>query len=185
MHAPPPASVPAKLKRGKVFGIGFGKTGTTSLAAAMKQLGFRVKHSPRSLEQIAECEFANDIAVAWRFRLLDHAFPKAKFILTIRDVEPWLASCGDYVSRVRGGSPLRRLENRFMCFGRTDFEAGDFAAAYQRHVAAVNAHFHGRPEKLLVMNVCAGEGWEALCPFLGIPPQTGPFPHSNRNRAGR
>jgi hypothetical protein len=34
-------------------------------------------------------------------------------------------------------------------------------------------------EKLLVMDICAGEGWEKLCPFLGVPTPDSAFPRSH------
>jgi hypothetical protein len=46
----------------------------------------------------------------------------------------------------------------------------------------VAAHFAGRPEDLLTLDLCAGEGWERLAPFLGwerVPER--PFPWENRS----
>lgn len=163
-----------------VFGIGLGKTGTTSLAMAMSQLGYLVKHAPSYVDEIKKCEFANDIAVAWRFRFLDHVFPHAKFILTVRDKAAWLTSWRTHLVRNQGNGLLRRLENRFMCFGRTDFDEKAFAAAYDHHVSDVLHHFRERPEKLLVVDVCTGQGWDTLCPFLGVPIPASAFPHRNK-----
>jgi hypothetical protein len=42
----------------------------------------------------------------------------------------------------------------------------------------VQEYFKDRPADLLVMNICAGEGWEKLCPFLNrdaIPSRDFPF----------
>lgn len=163
--------------RRKVFGIGLGKTGTTSLAAAMKILGFSVLHAPRTVDGIEAIEFANDIGVAWRYLFLDHVYPQARFILTVRNIPSWLESCAKHARQTRKGAPLRRLENRFMCFGRTDFEPSDFRRSYERHVRDVLEHFSARPHKLLVMNVCAGDGWGILCPFLDVAIPEVEFPH--------
>jgi predicted SAM-dependent methyltransferase len=40
--------------------------------------------------------------------------------------------------------------------------------------------FEGRPDDLLIFNICGGEGYETLCPFLGLPILGEPFPHENR-----
>lgn len=40
-------------------------------------------------------------------------------------------------------------------------------------------YFAGRPEDLLIMDICAGDGWEKLCPFLGFEIPETPFPHLN------
>jgi hypothetical protein len=41
----------------------------------------------------------------------------------------------------------------------------------------VKEYFRDRPDDLLVMNICAGEGWEKLCPFLGLAIPKVKFPH--------
>lgn len=169
------------LRRGKVFGIGLGKTGTTSLAKAMKILGYSAKHGPRTVDEIEAYEFTNDIGVAWRFRLLDHVYPDAKFILTIRDTESWLRSCTSHARRVGVRVALRRLESRFMCFGRTDFEEEHFRHRFEYHNADVVRHFGDRSDRLLVLNICGGEGWSRLCPFLGLPVPPVPFPRANQS----
>jgi hypothetical protein len=37
-------------------------------------------------------------------------------------------------------------------------------------------------DRLLVIDICAREGWETLCPFVGKPIPDAPFPHVNRSR---
>ena len=44
------------------------------------------------------------------------------------------------------------------------------------HERRVRAHFAGRPDDLLVMDITAGDGWEQVCPFLGLPVPDAPFP---------
>ena len=44
------------------------------------------------------------------------------------------------------------------------------------HERRVRAYFADRPDDLLVIDISAGEGWEALCPFLGVPVPDKPFP---------
>ncbi|WP_017305649.1 sulfotransferase [Spirulina subsalsa] len=38
-------------------------------------------------------------------------------------------------------------------------------------------YFCDRPDSLLVLNIGAGEGWDKLCPFLGLDPLDQPFPY--------
>jgi hypothetical protein len=63
------------------------------------------------------------------------------------------------------------------------FERDKFVAAYARHHADVRRYFRGRPDDLLEMNILEGDGWEKLCPFLGIPVSSEPFPHLNHRSA--
>ena len=44
----------------------------------------------------------------------------------------------------------------------------------------VRAYFADRKDDLLIMSITAGEGWEKLCPFLGMPIPEVPFPRVNR-----
>ena len=62
------------------------------------------------------------------------------------------------------------------------FDAEKFSAAYHRHHADVRRYFADRPDDLLEMNIIEGDGWEKLCPFLGLPTPAVPFPHLNRRK---
>jgi hypothetical protein len=82
----------------KVFGIGLGRTGTKSLAYALRQLGINVVHYPDDLKTYQELSTGNynfsllqtldgitDITVAPFYPHLDDLFPGSKFILTVRE----------------------------------------------------------------------------------------------------
>jgi Sulfotransferase domain len=57
-------------------------------------------------------------------------------------------------------------------------------AAAERHHRDIKRYFSTRPDDLLEMNIIAGEGWDKLCPFLGVPLPSVPFPHLHRRSAG-
>lgn len=86
----------------KVFCIGFGKTGTTSLELALKKIGYKIAnqavaevladdwHNNKSDRIINFCHTANafqDIpfGMPGLYKELDRHFPNSKFILTVRD----------------------------------------------------------------------------------------------------
>ena len=48
------------------------------------------------------------------------------------------------------------------------------------HNKEVREYFKDRPNDLLVMNICAGDGWEKLCPFLDKNIPAGPFPYMHK-----
>ena len=50
---------------------------------------------------------------------------------------------------------------------------------YERHNSEVRAYFADRPEDLLVMDITAGDGWDVLCPFLGVEAPADEFPMMN------
>jgi hypothetical protein len=58
-----------------------------------------------------------------------------------------------------------------------DFDEAKFRAGYRRFHADVARYFADRPNDLLRIRICDGEGWEKLAPFLGKPIPGAPFPH--------
>lgn len=67
---------------------------------------------------------------------------------------------------------------RIAVFGALAFnDEGRFLDVYDRHYKNVLDYFEGRPNDLLVMNICNGDGWELLCPFLSEPIPNMPFPY--------
>jgi hypothetical protein len=167
----------------RIFGIGLGKTGTSSLNRAMQVLGCQSIHGPK-LDRIVEYNFCNDINITFRYKFLDHCFPGSKFILTVRDMKSWLKSNERWLKiKTKGGlvNPeidieLSRAEPRFFCYGCTIFNKNKYIDAYEKHYKEVNEHFKNRKQDLLIFDV--REGWEKLCKFLNKPiPTTMPFPH--------
>jgi hypothetical protein len=97
----------------RVIGAGFGRTGTTSLKAALEELGFGPSYSLsevfRNPEHVGFWEAAGglagekvdwkgflagyEVAVDWPacsfYEELMEAFPEAPVILTVRDPAPW------------------------------------------------------------------------------------------------
>lgn len=166
----------------KVFGIGLSRTGTTSLTRALAMLGYRAIHAPRSILEIEAHDAATDQFVAERFADLDIRFPKSKFILTRRDMESWLKSAEWTAARVEHAptpEKERLLAMRLRIYGVRFFEETAFKRAHEHHVESVRNHFSKDGSRLLEMNICAGDGWAKLCPFLekGIPQEA--FPNLN------
>jgi hypothetical protein len=74
---------------------------------------------------------------------------------------------------------LNRIRfQRIATYGANWFTDPDrLSYVYDTHRANVISYFKDRPGDLLVMDVCGGEGWEKLCPFLGLAIPNVPFPH--------
>lgn len=108
------------LGKKKFFGIGYNKTGTTSLEAAMDELGYVVSYQIMSIEIMREwgqrdfkrlikyckCgQFFQDIPFSkpYTFIVLDQYFPGSKFILTVRDSpEQWYDSLTSFHAKLWG-----------------------------------------------------------------------------------
>jgi hypothetical protein len=177
-----PGAEGERVPRGaaKVFGIGLSRTGTTSLTRALELLGYRAKHYPTAESHFDEYDALTDTPVTVRWRELDERYPDARFILTVRAMEPWLASCRAYFAAPPPPGDELRTRLRTACYGTVVFEEDRFRAAMERHSAEVTAHFASRPGRLLTVDLCAGAGWDALCAFLDKARPEAPFPHENK-----
>lgn len=169
--------------RSKVFGLGLSRTGTTSLTVALLELGYDARHYPKPINLLGEAkkhDALTDIPVILAYREFDQLYPDAKFILTVRDLEFWLDSC-----RRHWGSKKHRKDNavallvRRAVFGTEFFDRKLFIQAYQIHYNQVVNYFKDRPDKLLIMDICAGDGYEVLCPFLDLKVPDKAFPHES------
>lgn len=193
------------METNKIFGIGFHKTGTTSLHQALKMLGYRAIHGdPRfgppygdegrtlltyirrgdyRLPTIERYDAFTDNPYFSIWRELDQTFPNSKFILTIRDEEAWLRSCLNYY-RNRRIRPMRAwMFGEYADPASSQAAQQAWLAAYRRHNQDIITHFENRPHDLLILNLVQGEGWEKLCSFLDRPIPGQPFPFTNSFQA--
>jgi len=182
----------------KIFGIGFQKTGTSSLDAAFRILGYRTDKgvfintpdkksslpiappltNAKVLEQVLpivqEREAFSDNPWPLLYRELDARWPNSKFVLTLREPGAWLAS----LLRHFGSEESDMLEWIYGCRSVHGNE-GRCLAVYDAHNAAVRAHFTSRPAALLEIDVENQPRWDELCAFLGKPIPTQRFPRAN------
>lgn len=191
----------ASYHSAKIFGVGLSRTGTKSLSLALDILGFTIAHYPIDQITLQNLQADNhqfdilkyvdgitDITVLPFYKRLDQDFLGSKFILTVRDRHSWLTSLHkhwDYDQHLLNTSPLDEDAQRNFTitqllkqkvFGQLIFEPEHMSAIYQSYYDEITANFQGRPDNLLVLNICDGEGWEKLCPFLGCPIPQQPFP---------
>ena len=176
----------------KVLGIGLGRTGTTSLASALEILGYKTKHCPRfyldpkgalciAREDIENHEALTDEPCIIFFGEADREFPGSKFILTVREMGAWLSSVENNSASMQewwASNPAVSVLHTVL-YGSAAFDRRLYAEAHQRHLAGVHEYFKDRPTDLLVIDICGGEGWKKLCPFLGKPIPNDKFPRRN------
>jgi hypothetical protein len=167
------------MSKSLILGIGLNKTGTSSLTNALYDLGIPCLHSAKAVKKIIGAnERAGrpllhpldekwpafcDSPIPYIFKQLDADYPGSRFILTVRDVEPWV------ISRISqfGGTPEHQQQ------------------VWEKHMRAVAEHFEGRANDLLIYDLCGGDGWEPLCRFLGKPVPTHEFPWKNKTGTKR
>lgn len=177
-----------KRENYKVFGIGFHKTETTSLARAITILGYNVTGpncvtDPDIGQNILK--IASELAEQYDafqdnpwpiiFREMDQRYPRSKFILTLRPTEKWIQSQVAHFGT--STTPMREWIYGVGCpQGNEDV----YIARYEKHNAEVLEYFKDRPDDLLVLKITEGEGFEKLCPFLNKEIPDIAFPNVNK-----
>lgn len=183
----------------KVVGIGLPKTGTTTLGAMLRRLGYR--HAPYDVALI-DSVARGERSAMWRtfaafdsfedwpwpavFKEVHAADPDAVFVLTIRkDAETWLRSVERHKNLRRKrrplnpNSPAARLERSLLGPADSDLEPERFMRSYEEHLASVRSHFERDPGRLVELCWERGDGWPELCAFLRRPVVEEAMPHEN------
>ena len=191
----------------KLIGAGFGRTGTTSLKAAVEKLGlapcyhmFEVIKNPADADRwpgAAKGEPTNwqalldgyQATLDWPgcsfYKALMATYPDAKVLLTTRDPESWYESAQATIYQSNQMEPAPAMHT-FVEMVNTLLWQRDFHGRFEDKTYAISVftdHIEEvkrtvPSEKLLVYNV--KEGWEPLCRFLGVnAPEGEPFPHLN------
>jgi len=172
----------------KVYGIGFGKTGTSSLTRALRRLGYRTAHWAEVYDSLRM-----DLTLPREFYLQYDAIldgtmplrypklwtPDDKFILTTRDVNEWY----DSVVRHRRKTSATKLKRKLRkaLYETEGLHPPTLKYAFLRHEIHVKNFFRDK-DNLLIMDICDGDGWEKLCGFLGKGKPGVPFPHENKSK---
>lgn len=187
---------------GKIFGIGLARTGTTSLTHALRHLGYKAFHYSRNGKvlgwpEFMDAEAATDTPCSAQFEALYHAFEQSKFIFTVRDIDAWASSMRDFHGLDRP-SDFRSLptnekhwesDQNWSWYNQTRLiqireslyaQHDSWEAAYRAHDERVRRFFDDKPDaRFLEMDITDGDGWDVLCPFLGVANPDCPFPHQN------
>jgi hypothetical protein len=148
-----------------------------------------------------DVDAVTDIPTAYFYRELLEVYPECKAVLTVRDVDSWWESSIRHNDQdpvmesslrrrafalISGAEAARLERHRF----KTQVRNYVYGSAvpreflYKRKYVEYNERVPADilPHRLLVMNIVAGDGWEKLCPFLGLPIPSEPFPYENRLR---
>ena len=176
----------------KIFGIGFHKTGSTTLETALITLGYdtvgKKDHLFEDLqnnrwapvdEVVQQHDAFRDMPWPLFYDKLDDHYPGSKYILTVRDSRQWLASCVNHY-KDKGHAEFAHIYgtgNQFP-LGNEDV----WMERYLSHNRAVREYFRDRPEDFLEVDWEKGSGWNELCTFLDQPRPDRPFPHANQGK---
>ncbi len=171
----------------KLIGVGMHKTGTKSLAQALRILGYRVagpfgvddpdieSHAlAKALPLLREVDAVQDNPWPLLYRQIDELFPGSKFVLTVRHPDDWI----DSVVRHFGG---KSTPMRTWIYGVGDPLGNEdrYLDIYNKHNHELDEYFAGRSDHYLRINFSNGQGWPELCTFLDRTAPQVAFPHEN------
>jgi len=153
--------------KSKVFCIGFHKTGTSSIAVALRILGYRVTgpngvRDPNigknvlamAYDLVDKYDAFQDNPWPIIYKELDKKFPGSKFILMLRDPGLWINSQVKHFGRKE--TPMRKWIYGVGCpEGNEDV----YIKRFKDHNEEVVNHFRNRPQDLLVLDLGKGDGW--------------------------
>ena len=196
----------AKYKsKPKFFCIGRNKTGTTSIKKAFVNFGFSIGNQ-RIAENLMDdyfvgnfeiiidycksAQFFQDVPFSYpnTYRYIDEAFPKSKFILTVRDSpEQWYNSLVRFHSKSFGLgsapvlSDLKEIEyiskgwvyNNLKRLHKLNVDDNPYDREmlinhYNNYNNEILDYFKDRPDDLLVLNVSDTNSYKKLAEFVGV-----------------
>jgi hypothetical protein len=163
----------------KIFIIGLPRTSTTSVCAAMLDLGYRVAHTCYTQKTLDEATVIADTPVFCDFTLLAQEYPNAKFIYLTRDLTLWLPSIQQLlqrmyknITRADGGfNPIlkRCYQKIFSPYTIENITNEDFLIqCYLEHQRQVYAFFNDSPNDLLTLDVSEVGSYQQLLNFLAL-----------------
>jgi hypothetical protein len=178
------------MKNQKVFGIGFHKTGTSTLNQVLKILGYKVMGNRTDLAQklingekeivlneLNQFDACEDTPWPISFKELDKKYPKSKFILTVREEESWYKSIENHF-----GNQSTLMREWIYGEGEGDpvNNKSRYINRYKKHNEEVLEYFNNRKKDLLVINWKENSNWKYICDFLNAPIPQKQFPHANK-----
>jgi len=189
----------------RYFGIGWNRTGTTSMKYAFDILGVRAAHWKEAGKYVQPMANARNYEGIIKFiqkrkyqmycdspfyqepviHKLDEAFPGSKLIMTMRDPDKWVHSLKGLWGELRR-KPSFKKKPGFIDIFKCDRITGNeshFREIYVARNERVLSYFQNRPEDLFIIDMEKGDlGWPKLCELLGTPIPDEPFPHKSETR---
>jgi squalene cyclase len=184
----------------KIIGAGLPRTGTATLAAALRILGFDAIHhaperlplyppahpTPRYWQAYDDVDAVTDIPAAYWYQELIYAYPEAKLILTVRDADTWWESIKAHAYALRQSEDvdgtLYTDALHAMVYGSACPSEYLWKRRVYEHIVAVRQFARTLEVPGRVLDISAGDKWDVLCPFLGVAEPDVEFPWENKRR---
>ena len=176
----------------KIFGLGFHKTGSTTLETALITLGYdavgkkdhlfnaiAIKDWKTIDNEVQKHDAFRDMPWPLFYKELEEQYPNSKFILTVRDSKQWIESCKNHYKDI-GTDLFSKIygEGNHFPLGNEDV----WIQTYLNHNQSVRNFFKNKPNQFLEVNWENGDGWDELCSFLNKSVPDRDFPHANKGK---
>jgi hypothetical protein len=175
------------------------RTGTASLSEALGILGFNAIHhrperldldtlGPDSFRVYDDVDAVVDMPAAFFYREIGRRGVE-KYILTVRcDVDAWWESMKAHANTIRCSADQGHIRYSERLHGLLFGWPVPHEFLWKRRALEWDQNVYtdlrdlGR-ERFLVVDICAGDKWEKLCPFLDVPVPNVEFPWKNKKNA--
>ena len=175
---------------GKIFIIGLPRTGTTSVCAAMLDLGLKVAHTAYTQKTFEQAQVIADTPIFCDYQILDSYYPNSRFIYLERAAHLWLPSIKQLLARMQknilradGGFNTiikRCYQQVFTPFTEENIQQESFLLnCYQQHHKDVKSYFNKRSQDLLCLDISKDDSYSQLLSFLVIENTGGDFQQMN------
>ncbi|WP_319577407.1 sulfotransferase [uncultured Desulfobacter sp.] len=164
------------------------------------------KHTEGSFRVYDDIDYVSDLPASYFYKELSQEYPNAKIILTVRDEDSWWESMKRHIeinsvykkgARVIGFlldsaqfhnnifvrkyyEGLVMQEIRTLTYGSYKAKEWSYRKKYREHNRSV-IDYYGE-KNILIMNINSGDGWDALCDYLGRHIPNIDFPHANKRK---
>jgi hypothetical protein len=167
------------MTNNQIFIIGLPRSGTTSICAAMLELGYTVAHTAYTQKTFDNAQVIADTPIFADYKQLDTFYPNSKFIYLARDSDKWVPSIKQLLQRMYvnvtrddGGFNTiikRCYQNTFTPFTLDNIDNDEFLAkCYLQHKNEVNEYFSIRTQDLLTIDISEPASFSKLLNFLSL-----------------
>ncbi len=174
----------------EILGAGFPRTGTRTLADALRIMKYNTIHHPEmplfptgagiklpDTDAILDCP-----AVLYWEEIVERYNPKV--ILTTREPNDWWESMKAHANTIRTGANMEHIQYsdalHGLLFGCAAPNEYWWKRRYEEHNEAVRRTIPAG--RLLELDIVAGDKWNKLCPFLGEDTSKAEWPWRNRRQ---
>ncbi|KAJ8611136.1 hypothetical protein CTAYLR_003541 [Chrysophaeum taylorii] len=169
----------------KIIGVGWLKTGLSSLREIFRRASLFPVCSVKKLANIDGCKSVTTTRLGWEIDFVRQAkqiYPRAKFILTTRDSAKWNASISDWFAhpQIRRNAVSHTVPHAPGTI--------ELVEAYHRYNDDVRELFSSEPDRFLEVDIESPQkSTAAICDFVDpaisrtVPQCAWPFPHKGAN----